>query len=81
MEHEPHHETNCTWNSAPTWLPADDPQYALDPNGKWYDEVVGCDIMAQDDDTRFAEDLIPSLKKKKFLEQKIGKIYPFRWWY
>ena len=79
MEHEPHHETDHAWNSALTWLPADDPQYALDPDGEWYDEVIGCDIMAQDDDTGFVEDSIPSSKKKKpFLEQKMGKIYPFR---
>ena len=70
MEHEPHHETDRAWNSAPTWLPADDPQYALDPDGEWYDEVVGCDIMAQDDDTGFAEDSIPSSKKKKRFRSK-----------
>ena len=28
-----------TWNLASSWLPADDLQFALDPDGEWYDEV------------------------------------------
>lgn len=39
-KHSPQHN-DYTWNSASSWLPADDPQFALDdPNGEWYDEVV-----------------------------------------
>jgi hypothetical protein len=34
-----------TWNSASSWLPADDPQFALDPDGEWYDEVVDAGVM------------------------------------
>jgi len=70
VEHEPQHETDRAWNSAPTWLPADDPQYALDPDGEWYDEVVDRDIMAQDDNLGFAEDSRPTAKKKKHVRSK-----------
>ena len=38
-------EADETWNSAPSWLPADDPQYAVDPDGEWYDEVLDGNIM------------------------------------
>ena len=38
-------EADEAWNSAPSWLPIDDPQYALDPDGDWYDEVVEGDVM------------------------------------
>ena len=36
---------NQTWDSASSWLPADDPQFALDPDGGWYDEVVDSGVM------------------------------------
>jgi hypothetical protein len=38
-------EADEAWNSAPSWLPIDDPQYALDPDGNWYDEVVEGNVM------------------------------------
>lgn len=33
------------WNSATSWIPLDDPNFALDPDGTWYDEVVEADVM------------------------------------
>jgi len=45
----PLHTADLAWDFAPSWLPINDPQYALDPDGEWYDEAVGCDIMAEDD--------------------------------
>lgn len=44
-ERSPQHEVDSTWNSAASWLPVDDPQFALDPTGEWYDEVVDSDVM------------------------------------
>lgn len=44
-ERSPQHEVDSTWNSAASWLPVNDPQFALDPDGKWYDEVVDSDVM------------------------------------
>ena len=38
-------EDDETWHSAPSWLPIDDPQYALDPYGEWYDEVLEGGVM------------------------------------
>jgi hypothetical protein len=46
VERGAQHEVNQTaWNSASTWLPADDPQFALDPDSEWYDEVVDGGVM------------------------------------
>ena len=36
---------DAAWNSATSWLPVDDPHFALDPNSEWYDEVVDSDVM------------------------------------
>ena len=44
-EHAPQHETDRAWNTTPSWLPVDDPQFALDPDGAWYDEVMGGEVM------------------------------------
>jgi hypothetical protein len=43
-------EADETWQSAPSWLPIDDPQYALDPDGEWYDEVLEGGVMDSVDD-------------------------------
>jgi len=56
-------EADETWNSAPSWLPADDPQYALDPDGKWYDEVLDGNIM--EDLNVHPEDTPATAKGKK----------------
>jgi len=44
-ERSPQHEVDRTWNSASSWLPDDDPHFALDPDGDWYDEVVNGEVM------------------------------------
>ena len=43
-------EADETWHSASSWLPIDDPQYALDPDGEWYDEVLEGEVMDNIDD-------------------------------
>ena len=43
-EHSPQQDDHM-WNSASSWLPADDPQFALDPDGEWYDEAVDGSVM------------------------------------
>ena len=48
------HEVDKTWHSAPSWLPIDDPQYALDPDGEWYDEVLEGGVMDSFDDHSMA---------------------------
>jgi len=45
-ERSPQHTSDPTWTSATSWgEPLDDPELALDPNGDWYDEVVGGEVM------------------------------------
>jgi hypothetical protein len=68
-ERSPQHETDRTWNSASSWLPVDDPQFALDPDGEWYDKVM---------DGRVMEDRVPldapsvSSKPKKHVRSKLS---------
>ena len=38
-------EDDEMWHSALSWLPINDPQYALDPDGEWYDEVLEGRVM------------------------------------
>ena len=38
-------EPDEAWNSAVSWLPVDDHQYALDPDGEWYDEALEGGVM------------------------------------
>lgn len=59
----PQREADETWNSAPSWLPTDDSQYALDPDGEWYDEVLDSDIM--EDLNAHPEDTPATAKGKK----------------
>jgi hypothetical protein len=35
----------ASWNSVHSWDPPDDPEFALDPNGDLYDDLVEADIM------------------------------------
>src|SRR5258705_9866491 len=37
--------TSDSWKETPSWVPIDDPEYGLDPDGDWYDEVVEMPIM------------------------------------
>ena len=43
-------EADEAWNSAVSWLPVDDPQYALDLDGEWYDETLEGGVMEGFDD-------------------------------
>lgn len=47
-----------------SWLPLDDPKFALDPDGAWYDEVVEGDVMAKEN--------APSASKKKWAKSKVS---------
>jgi hypothetical protein len=42
-----HHESNNTWNTTESWTPFDDPEFALDPNGDSYDEVLNQEVMEE----------------------------------
>jgi len=64
-ERVPLHQADLTWDSAPSWLPIDDPQYALDPDGEWYDEAVGCDVMAEDSSAQPTENSNSATKKTR----------------
>lgn len=35
------------WETVVNWEPVDDPEYALDPDGEWYDEALEADVMAE----------------------------------
>ena len=43
-KHVPHTDTD-SWATTLSWSPPDDPTFALDPDGDWYDEVVESNIM------------------------------------
>jgi hypothetical protein len=57
------------WNSASSWLPADDPQFALDPDGEWYDEVVDGGIM---EDFFPSNGLASTTQPKKHVKSKVA---------
>jgi hypothetical protein len=63
-------EADETWNSAPSWLPADDPQYALDPDGEWYDEELDGNIM--EDLNVHPEDTPATAKGKKWVRSGVS---------
>ena len=54
------------WKTVTSWLPLDDPEFALDPDGAWYDEVVEGDVMV--------EESVPPLfsKKKKQARSRVS---------
>lgn len=35
------------WKSTESWTPVDDPEFALDPDGAWYDETVEQPVMQE----------------------------------
>jgi len=53
------------WKVVASWLPLDDPEFALDPDGAWYDEVVEGDVMAE-------ENAAPSALKKKRAKSRVS---------
>jgi len=38
-------QKSSKWMTATSWAPSDDPEYALDPDGAWYDEAVDGHVM------------------------------------
>ena len=58
-----------TWNSASSWLPTDDLQFALDPDGEWYDEVVDGGVM---EDTFPLNQLASTPQPKKWPWSKVS---------
>ena len=78
----PLHKADLTWESALSWLSIDDMQYALDLDGEWYNEVVRCDIIAEDD----SENSSSAAKKKTHVQSKtlVGLVFttcPYNCWY
>lgn len=69
----PLHKADLTWESALSWLSIDDMQYALDLDGEWYNEVVRCDIIAEDD----SENSSSAAKKKTHVQSKtlVGLVF------
>ena len=45
LPRDEHHGTS--WNSVNSWDPPDDPDFALDPNGDLYDDLVEGDVMEE----------------------------------
>ena len=73
-ERSPHHASDPTWTSATSWgEPLDDPELALDPNGDWYDEAVGGEVMQTDGDIP----TVALLKKQK--RSKVSVSNCFSW--
>lgn len=42
------HMSDEDWRSTKSWVVLDDPSFALDPDGDWYDEAVEGPVMQQD---------------------------------
>jgi len=49
------HFTSDSWQQASSWAPVDDPEYALDPDGEWYDDAIEMPVMQE----------VPLLRKKR----------------
>jgi hypothetical protein len=64
-------EADETWNAAPSWVPVDDPQYALDPDGEWYDELLEGNIM-ENFDTYPADNQQTAAKGKKWVRSGVS---------
>ena len=47
------------WNLGNSWLPEDNVEFSLDPDGEWYDEAVDAPIMAA-----IPVQLVPKLKSR-----------------
>ena len=64
-------EADETWNAAPSWVPIDDPQYALDPDGEWYDELLEGNIM-ENFDVHPADNQRTAAKGKKQVHRGVS---------
>ena len=57
LPRDPHQSTS--WSSVYSWDPPDDPEFALDPDGELYDDLVEGDVMEEHPSTD-----VPSKKKR-----------------
>ena len=65
-EQSPQRTLDPNWKTATSWgEPLDDPELALDPNGNWYDEVVGGEVMQPNDN-------IPNALPKKRKRSRVS---------
>ncbi|PPQ81349.1 hypothetical protein CVT26_014500 [Gymnopilus dilepis] len=62
--------TNTNWSVMTEWAPPDDPEFALDPDGAQYDEVLISDVLKGDENTGPS---LESAKKKKKNRSKVSR--------
>ena len=55
-------QPDTSWDSTMSWAPFDDPNYALDADGTWYNDVLEANIM---DDISPQEAPLPQKKKSR----------------
>jgi hypothetical protein len=55
--------SSMSWYMKSAWGPADNPDYALDPDGEWYDKVVEGPVMQEDPQSGLG--IQPKHKKSK----------------
>ena len=67
-ERLPQHDIDHAWNSESNWLPIDDPEYALEPDGEWYDDALEADVM---DPPIRVEALSSTAQKKKRIRSNL----------
>ena len=65
-------QPDTSWDSTASWAPFDDPNYALDANGMWYNNTLEADIM----DNISAQQAPLPQKKKKSRVPVSSQIYP-----
>ena len=75
-EQVPQHETDSSWDLASDWLPIDDPQYALDTDGEWYDDALERDI--KENSESHPEDTCPgtAANKKTWTRKRVSVSLP-----
>lgn len=63
-------QPDTSWDSTMSWAPLDDPNYALDADGTWYNDTLQADIM---------DDILPQQaplpKKKKSRVSVSSRVY------
>jgi hypothetical protein len=60
------HKSDEYWRATTSWAPLDDPNFALDPHGAWYNESVDAPIM-QD-----ADPAVETVEQKNKLRSKVA---------
>ncbi|PPQ93609.1 hypothetical protein CVT25_001013 [Psilocybe cyanescens] len=63
-KHAAHVKAAGVWEQVTSWAPPDDNNYALDPDGQWFDEAVEAEVMQEPEPP-------PVVKKKK--RSKVSK--------